>query len=294
MNRITSNYIITAMQYHHSRGNFEEVIRVCYRFTAYLEANVHLSQPSRAGEFALYEMESCMRLKQFEKGKSCAQRCLDDFTPFKTPWLQFQEYYFLLAMRTGNIRDALEIFNAVTSCSQFKRLPDIQKERWRIHEAYLNFALPDELPKKQFNLFKFLNQVPLSNRDKPGYNFSILLAQVILLININDTDKLINIEFSFREYLRRNIKKSSHPRHYYFGEMLRLFFKNNYSMEGIKEQAAVCLKKMNVTQSGQSLEETEIIPYETLWQMLEEKCKAQLEGGSKNQVRISFKASVKT
>jgi hypothetical protein len=114
--------------------------------------------------------------------------------------------------------------------------------------------------------------VPFSNRDKPGYNFSILLAQVILLINIGNLDKLINIEFSFREYMRRNIKKSDHPRHYYFGQLLRMFFRNNYSISGIESEVATGLNKLSSVK--QTLEETEVIPYEMLWKMLIEKSNA--------------------
>jgi hypothetical protein len=261
-----------AVRYYHSRDAFDKVIKTARQFTAYMQQHRQFFQTSRAGEFALYEMESHIRLSRFEKGKACAQQCLRYFNAFTTPWLQFHEYYFLLAMRTANINEALRIHHTVTGSSRFGRLPRVQKERWRMHEAFLNFSLPDDLPKKNFNLFRFLNEVPLLNNDKPGYNFTILLAKIILLVNTGNYSRLIDIKTPFRDYLRRYISRKRNPRHYYFGRIMQQLFQNNFNFKKKDRIIMVYLKKLKGAKATSlPLEETEVIPYLVLWQMLKEK-----------------------
>ena len=267
---ITIHYFRLAIHYFHGRHEFKKVIELCKECTAYLEANPKFYQRTRAGEFALIELESCLLLREFNRGRDCVERLKRHFVPNTSPWFVFYEHYFLLAMHTGNYLEALEIFYTIIPRS--RKLTKIQQERWRIYEAYLNFALPDSLPKKQFNLFRFLNDVPLTSHDKAGYNFSILVAQIILLININDANRLHDLEYSFRQYLHRYIKEGKHPRHYYFGRMLWMLFRNNSFSDATKDKIELYLKKLNGEKNKLNvLEETEVIPYEVLWKMLMEK-----------------------
>jgi hypothetical protein len=136
----------------------------------------------------------------------------------------------------------------------------------------LNFALPEKFTIKQFNLYRFLNDVPLASRDKAGYNFSILVAQIILLINMGDTDRLYDLKQSFRLYLYHYIKKKKHPRHYYFGRILRFLFSDNFNPEKYAQKAGQYIKSLQKQKNKlNTLEESEVIPYETLWQMLMDK-----------------------
>ncbi|MEO5571296.1 MAG: hypothetical protein ABIT08_05535 [Bacteroidia bacterium] len=267
---ITIHYFRLAVYYFHSKQQFNKVIDLCRKCTAYLEAHPHFYQRTRAGEFALMELESCLLLREFNSGRECVQRLMSHFVPYSSPWVIFHEHYFLLAMRTGNYQEALEIFYKVNP--QNKKLSKIQQERWRIYEAYLNFALPERFTIKQFNLYRFLNDVPLTSRDKAGYNFSILVAQIILLINMGDIDRLYDLKQSFRLYLYHYIKKNNHPRHYFFGRMMRFLFSDNFYPE--KSAQKVKPHYMNLVGPKNKLsvlEETEVIPYETLWQMLMDK-----------------------
>ncbi|MEP7169695.1 MAG: hypothetical protein ABI855_10030 [Bacteroidota bacterium] len=260
-----------AVLYYQSRNEHANVISQCKKFAACLRKFSHLYQDAMYGEFALCEMDSHARLGQFRQGWRCAQRCLNHFIPHSSTWIQFHGYYFLFAMRTGNVNEAQKIHHAVRSSSKFASLPALQHERWHIYEAFLYFALENEpQKKKQFNVFKFLNDLPLTTHDKPGFNFTVCLAQIILLINLGDREKLVDLEYSFRRYHSRYIKKEKYPRHYYFGCIVRQLLKNDFNYEDDKIKIFLMRLKENKN-NAQSLEETEIIPYETLWRMMKKK-----------------------
>jgi hypothetical protein len=262
-----------AYYYYHSIGRFREVIKMGSAFISYLHLNSHLNEDARYGEFMLYVMEGYMRLHDFDSAKKFAAQCAKKYPQNSTPWVQFMKYYFLTAMRTGKIAVAKKIhYHITTSTPAYKKLPGPQKEQWTIFGAYLHFASHNDLPRKQFNLFKFLNEVPHSNQDKPGYNFSILLAYVILLLHADDHNKLGDARFAFRNYFRRYIKKDESPRSFYFGCMMIQLFKNNFNFKKKDPVITVYLKKLKgVKATSLPLEETEVIPYPVLWQMLKEK-----------------------
>ncbi len=261
-------YRISVHYFHHLK-QYRKIISLSRECQKYLTSNPHLFQRSVAGEFSLMEMEAWLQLCDFRNGHECAKRCLMHFPVNSSHWYIFNEYYFLLAMRTGNYTDALQIFYAAASFTRFKKLPSIQQERWRIFEAYLNFVLPDELPKKNFRLFKFVNEVSLAGKDKGGYNFSILIAQIILLINIDELFRLIDLERPFRLYCSRYIKQKTHPRHFAFAKLIKLYFKHLGQNAQIKEPSRQWLYFLKCHKSEyDAFEESEIIPYETLWKMI--------------------------
>ena len=271
---IVLHYYRIAIRYFQSQHLFIKAIALCKECNQYLEQNPHLYQRARAGEFALYEMDSCLRLQQYEMGMACAERCIRHFTPYHSPWLVFNEQYFLLAMRTGNYLKALDIFYLVTSSYRFKKLAQVKIELWKIYEAWLNFSLPDSLPKKQFNLFRFLNEVETVSKDKSGYKFSIIIAQLLLLINIREKEKLFEMLAAFRLYLNRHIKKATNPRNYYFGIMLRILYNSDFNSKSAEKKARPFCKKLeSMNKTLPTLEETEIIPYPILWKLILEKCR---------------------
>ncbi len=275
---ITLNYYRLAISYYHSLGKFKKIITLSRQCIKYIHRHPQYYQRFRAGEFALIEMESCLHLQQFEAGKLCAQECLRHYTPGTSHWIVFNQYYFLLAMRTGNYSKALEIFYDVNPSNRHSKMPEIEKERWRIYEAYLNFTLSEELPKKQFNLFKFLNEVQLAERDRGGYRFSIFIAQIILLINIGDQDRLFDIAEPFCKYLQRHIRKKRHHRQYHFGKLMALLFKFNFDVKQVKNAEKLYLKMLLPSKINKlPLDETEIIPYPILWEMVLEKCRLYMQ-----------------
>lgn len=265
--RITYHYLHSCREYH-------QIISLCKQHSTYLEEHQQFYQPVRAGEFALMEMEAALQLGRFPAGANCAERCEKFFVPYTSPWFVFYEQYFILAMRTGVYLKAMDIFYNDMSPTRYKKLSPIKQERWLILEAYLNFSLPDALPKKQFNLFRFLNEVPLSGKDKAGYNFAVLVAKLILLVNIGDKARLLENDEALKQYLHRYISKKKHPRHFAFGKLLRLLFRNDFQIEMLEEKARPWLTMLKEEKDEiKKLEEMEVIPYETIWDMLKEKCK---------------------
>jgi hypothetical protein len=94
---------------------------------------------------------------------------------------------------------------------------------------------------------------------------------------MGETEKLYDLKQSFRLYLYYYIKKDKHPRHYNFGRMLKLLFSDNFSPVKSAEKVKPYLMRLKEQKKSKlnTLEETEVIPYETLWEMLMNKYAAK-------------------
>jgi|GEM_PF-563091 len=270
------------IRYFEYNRNFRGMIEVCEACEQYIDANPQFRQNSRYAEMALFKMDACLHLQDYRKGQEYASVCLRYFNRGYPNWFVFMEYFFLLCLQTRNYESSIKIFRDVTSHAKFRNLTPERKEKWKLFEAYLNFAVPLELADPDFKLYKFINEVPIYNKDKKGYNVSILIAQFMLLLNMKDMDRLLLKKDSFNSYFSRYINKNVNYRSYYFAKMLMIVLRYNFNplkSRAISQKFLVKLKARTNRYRG-DLESLEVIPYEQLWKEVISRLES-LNAGSK-------------
>jgi hypothetical protein len=168
-------------------------------------------------------------------------------------------------MHTSQFGKAASIFDQVLKHPSFGSYPAANIEKWKIFEAYLEYANPISTQvRRKFNVSKFLNEVPVFSKDKSGYNLTIILAQVILAVKTNEFHRVIERAESLKVYLSRHVKKEKHVRSYYFLKMLQVMIRYEFDPVKTAQIADKFLVKMK--QSGPaSPESSEVIPYEWIW-----------------------------
>ena len=272
---IEMNKFKTGARYFTIVNEHRKAIALCNQGEKYLHNNPHLLQPIRLAEMALFKMDNCLSMRDAESGLKYALQCEKYFNRDHINWLIFREYDFLLCMHTGNYNRALQIFYEVTEHPKFKQQNPERLEKWKIFEAFLNYALPSQLPKKNFNLFKFLNEITIYSKDKKGYNFAILIAEILLLVETDNMDKLINIHDSFKMYVARYVSRKNNLRSYYFAKLMLVLFKYNFAADKSGQIGNKFFDRLNeITPNYDgSLESMEVIPFDLLWQLLLKKLK---------------------
>lgn len=261
------NFYRIGIRYHEYMQDYQGIITVCETCEAYLIEHPQFKQDVRFAEMALFKMDACLHLQDYTKGREYALVCNNYFSKGYPNWFVFMEYYFLLGIQTRNYSSCLEVFKEVTGHIKFRNINPERKEKWKLFEAYLNVVLPEELRDVNFKLYKFINEVPIYNRDKKGYNLSILIAQFMMLLRMKDHDRLILKQDSFRTYFSRYVKKKNNYRSYYFTKMLFGVLRYNFDVEKVDQNARKFLIKLNVKTNRYhgDLESLEVIPYEQLW-----------------------------
>ncbi|MBL7916011.1 MAG: hypothetical protein JNL49_13330 [Bacteroidia bacterium] len=268
------NMYRVGLRYYESVDDFKSAISLAESCEQYLKSNPHLIQKVRLGEMNLHKLNGCLHLRDYENGSKYAAECMVLFNSGTLNWLIFLEYYFLLSLHTRNYEKAAEIYNQVINHPSYTSYPGQNQEKWKIFESFLSYALPvNSKFHKKFNVFRFINEVPLFTKDKAGYNLSIIVAQTIILINLGDYEKLLDKAESLKLYASRYIRKDKNPRSYYFIKMLLVMIQYDFDP---KKTAQISLKffaKLKESHLGEQseLETLEVIPYDLLWPEILEK-----------------------
>lgn len=258
-------------------ANFQEVIQVCEMAEKYLQDNPNFNQNVKLANLALIRINAYLQLRDYENGRKNAERCLDLLQEGSNNWFIFLEYYFLLAMHTENYINAAAIFIKVINHPRFAYTTEDRKEKWRIFEAYINYIFESEDldrdllatdSKRKFRLHKFLNEVPNYTKDKRGYNVSILVIQILYMLEKGEYTGIINRAEALNVYCSRYLRKDDAYRSNCFLKMLLTMVKEDFVFDRTRQMAQKYLRKMaSGDVSGTStVNEWEIIPYEILWE----------------------------
>jgi hypothetical protein len=262
------NMYRVGLRYYDSINDYRNSIRLATECEQYLYDHPHLIQKVRLGEMSLNKLYAALHLRDYENGSKYADECMNFFNAGTINWLIFLEYYFLLALHTGNNLKAKEIYGQVVNHKSFASYPPQNKEKWRIFEAFLVYADPEQNQKgKRFNVARFINEVPIFSKDKAGYNFSIIVAQVLLSLKIGDYSGIVNKAEALKLYTARYIRKEKNPRSYYFMKMIQVMIRYDFDPVKTEQIAQKFFVKLQESHLGEQseLETLEVIPYDLLW-----------------------------
>jgi len=264
--RMTCAYYRSRIYYYHLKKDHKQVLKQCIEFEHYLLRGQKFTDMALVGEIAMQKLDTSIYLQDFKTGRQSALQCDSIFRKGNPNRFIYQQYYLLLCLYTGKTDEAVSVFNEVISSSAFKKFPEEQIERWRIFEAMLNYILPDGRLRK-FNVHKFLNEVPILSKDKTGFNLSIIIAQICLLVKRGDFDKIMDKFDSLKSYAQRYISVTANPRNHYFIKLLLILIKKDFDTEkcaALAEKYLALLSQSSVS-GQQALDTMEIIPYDVLW-----------------------------
>ncbi len=217
------------VRYHQVKEDYEKAILVGLEFKEYLKGRNFRFIKSKFAEISLFNLYSCLFLRDYNRGTMFAAECEELYDSGSINWLIFKEYHFLLCMHTSQFGKAAAIFDQVLRHPSFDSYPAPNVEKWRIFEAYLEYADPiANNGRRRFNISKFLNEVPVFTKDKSGYNLTIIIAQVLLAVKTKGLHRVVDREESLKTYLSRYVKKDKHARSYYFVKMLQVMIRYEF------------------------------------------------------------------
>jgi hypothetical protein len=280
------NMYRVGIRYFESIDDYNNVIKVADECEKYLKEHPHLIQKVRLGEMNLHKLNGSLHIRDYENGSKYAAACMTLFNSGTLNWLIFLEYYFLLSLHTGNYEKAAEIYQQVMGHSSYDGYPAQNKEKWKIFESFLSYALPQSSRlQKSFNVYKFINEVPLFSKDKAGYNLSIIVAQILLLINMGQYEKILDKAEPLKLYASRYIRKEKNPRSYYFIKMLLVMIQYDFEPKKTAQIANKFFVKLKESHLGEQseVETLEVIPYDLLWPEILQKLEANKKAAAAEQ-----------
>jgi hypothetical protein len=240
----------------------------------FLEAYKHFEYDTRLGEILLHKMSCFLYLHDYNNGLDCAEQCSALFKPGTNNWFLYNELLLILALHTQNYTQAGKILQAVGSASQFRFQLENVKERWKIFEAYyfilLKAGVAVPYANARFRFSSFLNGITIHNKDKKGYNASILIVELLFHL-LNKEFHIITEKIdAVKRYSKRHFEKTSNYRSYIFLRMMIECEKCEFIKKDVIDRTKKLQKQLAEIQFTyiKSLDGLEVIPFTNLWNIV--------------------------
>ncbi|MEL6863242.1 MAG: hypothetical protein AAFP19_02435, partial [Bacteroidota bacterium] len=181
-----------------------------------------------------------------------------------------QYYQTLNALHAGQYSIAYERYQKNKRC----KFEDI-REQFAIIEAYLYFLSHTGYLQldKTFRMRKYLNDTFKAQSDKQGSNINILIAELLVYL-VRDKGKFIDRIEAVKDYSYRHLKGPETQRAKWFIKILCLLphSKVNFHAVALRRKAGryIELLESHPVRMGEGFA-VEIIPFDRLFQMIEEK-----------------------
>lgn len=212
-----------------------------------------------------------LRSRQPVAGLKLAEAFAQDMHPTSSNWFYFYEHYLMLALHAGEYEQALRLLHVAHKNPSFAKQRPAALERWELLEAYTEFVQPiDKLPvrrRAQLAVFAALT-VPEYSRDKRGYNVAILVLQLLHYLRQRLLEPVLTRLERLRKYQQRHLRDAATLRSRTFLRLLLLLPEAEFNPELLQARGKPLLATLQQAPLvGEAGAETEIIPYEALWEL---------------------------
>ena len=255
-----------------SIDDFEVSREICQDAIDYFENKKFIDKGAIA-TFA-YQLIVCnIQLKKFNEASLILEKSYPLIPKGKHGYFRTLENHLLLSFYTKEYDQAYDLLQTAKKTKGFKFLLPTVKERWILHEAYVQFlvevgkAKGNPTQDKKFKIQKFLNDVPTFTQDKRGMNIPVLLLQVLFLWNRKKFDEALQRIENLKKYNTRYLQEEDTMRTTHFIKMLQVAATEGFAPRATKKAVQPLYKEMtsrDIVFANQSAE-LEYIPYEDLW-----------------------------
>jgi hypothetical protein len=234
--------------------------QTCNLFLNFIDTKDNMYRQSFKGISYHYIVSVMLQKREYNKGILYINKNIDNF--FGINWFEAMDIKLKFALNLKDLDTANNIIETVFSQKMFDSLPANIKEKWYINEGYTVFY--DSYLNNgsyKFNVGKLINNVQSYYHDKSGYNFSIIILQLLYNLVRNNKENMINILTALRSYKSRYIKDIEQHRTAEFIRILFYFEKNSFNK---KRTGSLSLIYKNNVKENSYIHEHEIISYEVL------------------------------
>jgi hypothetical protein len=227
--------------------------------------------------FYQHKFECCIYFGLYTEGVALQPKIQSFLVEGNHNWFKNQELLIKLCFHSEQYEESYLVFRETTSHPKFKKLLGNFQEFWKVCEVYIYVCvalgliknLNAEEQRKKFRLTTFANDVPSFSFDKRGMNIPIIIAQILYFLAKKDFDSVVDRIESIEKYCTRHlVDKYFDVRSYYFIKMLLTLPDSEYQFEKVESRSKAIRKKFDAAPENAKNIELEIMPYETLWQLL--------------------------
>ena len=269
-------FIIYTIRYE-SANDYRKTLEVVDNALEYFEEKSFLISPLQKLVYLIKKLSCQIALKYYIPAEKTSNQCLGLANEGSRNWFVVVDYIVRLFFHSGQYQKVYDLFKKVSLHPNFKRLPPRLQENWHLHEGFVYFLISRGLiePKletenKKFRLSKFINEVPTFSKDKRGTNITIIVIQILFLLNQGKYGEIIDRMDALKMYTFRYLRKDDTFRSNCFLKMLIQLPASSFHKTAVIRATEKYYKKLRdtpVEATNQSID-VEIIPFEKIWEFI--------------------------
>lgn len=247
----------------------------------FTEQGLSVSQQSQVFRSTL--ITSYVQLGEYDKGAKLLNDTIKIVKPNGMNYFKMIEHGIMLSMRSGRYQAAYEWFAKVDQQAMRTTLSASYAEYFPLYKGYLFFLIglgkievqSDDDQFNTFRLGKFMNETINFSRAKRTMNVHLLIIQMLYYTTHEKYNRALDRVEGIQRYCSRHLRRDDAYRSNCFLKMLLELPINGFHRAAVERKAEKWKKKLAevpfdiVSQSH----EMEIIPYETLWELVVESLK---------------------
>ncbi|MDZ7607220.1 MAG: hypothetical protein U5K79_16930 [Cyclobacteriaceae bacterium] len=215
------------------------------------------------------------RGKKYEDGLKYIKKNAGLIQKKSSAWFRLNETYFLTSMFLADYELAVDTIESVMQSEGFEDLPEDELVKWKLYSVYLILMKhgPAYLLKQHKQL---IEKVPENVAGMEGFNLAVFIIQFIYYLDAADVQRLTAIRNELKGYMANHFKENFSYRSRTFYKLMNIVVENKLDQQKIQVKSRYLLNKLRSNQIvGSIYPEYEIVPLETLWQVIVEKLKSE-------------------
>lgn len=221
----------------------------------------------------------CTQLKRFEEGEVAGRQALALSHPSSVNWYLTMGNHILLALHCQRYQQAFEYYRHAVTPKGYHNISNKLEEKFKLYEAYLYLLVSsDKVPmvkiedfpgKQKFRINKFLNEMPIFQKDKSGLNVPVMIVQILYSLKEQQHDKVIDKIKAIELYCHRHLHKDNTLyRANCFIQALIELPKAGFHRHAFVRKAEKYLQKLKDLPMERARQSyiVEIVPFEVLWE----------------------------
>lgn len=289
------SFLIFALRYE-IENQYDKVTETCEEALTYLRANKCTSS-TQIFAFIFKRLTCNIPLKNYQLVKQDILECFELVSEGSINWFLTSQVYILLLFHTEKFQEAFDFFNQVKSVFKKKKSKlEVGNDYWNIIEAYMNYfiriekiKLPEGKRRPRFDYNDFMKKGKSSSfaKDKRGMNVTILVLQILFLLNEKKENKVIDRMEPLVSYTSKYLRQNATFRSNCFIKMIAKISEANFNRIALERRTKNLYKKLQskpLEVSEQPIE-MEIVPFEMLWEMVLD----SLDRRPTNRKKVSYK-----
>ncbi|MEM6965375.1 MAG: hypothetical protein AAF573_11460, partial [Bacteroidota bacterium] len=230
--------------------------------------------------FTFKKLMRYVHLKKYDLAENDLKTCFELVPEGSINWFLASQVYILLLFHSNRLQEAFDFFNQVKIIlKKRKAKSDVGQDFWNLIEAYVNYfirvgkiKLPQGKRRPRFDYENFMKKGKSSAyaKDKRGMNVTILVLQILFLLNEKKDNLVIDRMEPLVSYTSKYLRRNANFRSNCFIKMIAKISEANFNRIALERKTKDLYKKLQskpLEISEQPIE-MEIVPFEMLWEMV--------------------------